>query len=90
MSLFQLTLEENFLEKLKRIAASKGISAQNFAKYIIAERLKEEDEEMITDNGFTKKEEKKILQSLKSMEEEKKSGKLKKISVDTFLDTLPA
>lgn len=90
MSLLQLTLEENFLDKLKRIAASKGVSAQNFAKYIIAERLKEEDDEMITENGFTKKEEKRILKSFQSLQEEKKGKELESLPVDTFLDRLPA
>jgi len=87
--LLQVSLNENFIEKLKRISKSKGISPQSYVKFVLANTLQLEDENEVTENGFLKKEEEKIYESYKLFKKEKKENLIKEAGVDEFLAQLP-
>jgi len=75
--LVQISFAINLVEKIKRIAQSKGLNMSAFIKMIIIEKIKEEDNDFLTENGFSENDEKRILSSIARFKEKKGKGKLK-------------
>ena len=77
------------MEKIKRIAESKGLNMSAFIKMVIVEKIKEEDLDLLGENGFSESEEKRILESISKFNKKKKSGKLKSAkSAEEFLEQI--
>lgn len=87
-SLLQIKVQENFLEKLKRMAATYNMSVSGFVKFILTKSMLEEERLEITENGFLKEEEERIYKSTKEAIKLKQEGKIKGQSVDNFLNEL--
>jgi len=76
--LVQISFAENLVEKIKRIAESKGLNMSAFIKMVLVEKVKEEDRDLLGENGFSEKEEERILKSISRFNEKKEKGELKR------------
>ncbi len=87
-TMLQIPVNETFLSRLKKISSSQGRSPQDYAKVAILEKVRQEEKEALTGNGFTPKEERRLARSLMIARKERKEGKLKKMTVDAFISQL--
>jgi hypothetical protein len=75
--LLQIKINNIFLDKLKRVSEYYHISVSAFVKQALIKKIEELDEIDITENGFSKKEENRIFESIQSLKKEKKNNSLK-------------
>lgn len=75
--LLQIKVDPSLKEKLQRIALSKGLNVTSYIKFTLVEAAENDGDLALTENGFTVKEERRLLQSIKEGEKEYKKGKLK-------------
>ena len=86
--LLQIKVQESFLDKLKRTSATYNMSVSAFVKFTLTKEMLEKEKLEITENGFLKEEEERIISSLKETEKEQKEGRAVAQSVDDFLVSL--
>lgn len=90
--LIQVKVEPVLKEKLQRIALSKGLNVTAYIKMTLFDVCARDDELALTENGFTAKEEKRILKSIKEGEKEysENGSKEKHSSMNSVLNSLNA
>lgn len=87
-SLLQIKVQENFLEKLKRVSSTYNMSVSGFVKFVLSKTMLQEEKLEITENGFLLEEEDRIVKSGKEAQKLKKEGKLKVQTTKSFLSEL--
>lgn len=75
--LLQIKIDPALKEKIQRIAISKGLTMTSYIKMTLVSAVGNDSDFALTDNGFTVKEERRLLQSVKEGEKEYKKGRLK-------------
>jgi len=86
--LLQIKMQENFLDKLKRIAQSQNLNVSAFVKYTLTKEIRKLEEDELSENWFSKTEEEKILKSIHLTKIENKEWETKTQSVDNFLESI--
>lgn len=76
-NLLQIKVDPSLKEKLQRIALSKGLNVTSYIKLTLFEAAENDNDFALTENGFTIKEERRLLKSIKEGEKEYREGKLK-------------
>lgn len=79
--LLQIKIEPSLKEKLQRIALSKGLNVTSYIKMTLIEISEKDADLALTENGFTVREERRLLKSLKEGEREYAEGSLKPFDV---------
>lgn len=74
--LLQIKVEPTLKEKLQRIALSKGLNVTSYVKMTLVEAAENDSDFAITENGFTVREEKRLLKALREGEGEYREGNL--------------
>lgn len=77
LKLLQIKVEPSLKEKLQRIALSKGLNVTSYIKMTLITASEEDADLALTENGFTIREEKRLLKSVQEGEAEYKKKKLK-------------
>ena len=75
--LIQIKVEPNLKDKLQRIALSKGLNVTSYIKMTLVEASENDADLALTENGFTAREEKRLLKSIQEGEKELIEGKIK-------------
>lgn len=75
--LLQIKIEPSLKEKLQRIAMSKGLNVTSYVKMTLILASEKDDDLILTENGFTVSEEKRLIKSIEEGNKEYKKGKLK-------------
>lgn len=78
--LLQIKVDPSLKEKLQRIAMSKGLNLTSYIKMSLIEASDSEEDLVLTENGFTVREEKRLLRSIEEGEDELAANKLKSFS----------
>ncbi len=86
--LLQVALNETLLDKLKRVAKSKGVNTSAYVKFVLVQNIQAEDENMLTENGFNLKEEERLLNSWQNTRLEQKAKQTQSADVSDFLNQL--
>lgn len=86
--LLQVALNETLLDKLKRVAKSKGVNTSAYVKFILVQSIQAEDEYMLTENGFSEKEEKRMLNAWQNIQKERGEHKTQSADVSDFLSQI--
>ncbi len=76
--LLQIKIEPTLKQKLQRIAISKGLNITSYIKMTMIDAVAKDADWTLTENGFTVREERRLLKSVAEGEKEYKKGKLKK------------
>jgi antitoxin component of RelBE/YafQ-DinJ toxin-antitoxin module len=66
--LLQIKVEPSLKEKLQRIALSKGLNMTSYIKMTLIEVSENDADLALTENGFTVREERRLLKSIKEVE----------------------
>lgn len=84
--LLQIKVEPSLKEKLQRIALSKGLNVTSYIKMTLIEVTEQDADLALTENGFTVREERRLLRSIQEGEREyrKKNGKIYKSMKDAL------
>lgn len=75
--LLQMKVDPSLKEKIQRIALSKGLTMTSYIKMTLVEAVGNDSDFALTDNGFTVKEERRLLKSVQEGEKEYSKGHLK-------------
>ncbi len=86
--LLQIKVQENFLEKLKRIASSLNLNTSSFVKMILTKEMYKLENQELSENWFNKNEEEKITTSIKKTDKQIEDWTIKSSNVDDFLNSL--
>lgn len=78
--LLQVKLDTSLKEKLQRIALSKGLKVTSYVRMTLIEAAERDDDEALSENGFSVREEKRLAKSFVEAKKLMKAGKLKKQS----------
>lgn len=73
--LIQIKMDSSLKEKLQRVALSKGLNMTSYIKMTLIVASEEEEDSLITENGFSVAEEKRLIKSVQKGEEEYKNEK---------------
>lgn len=88
-TLLQIKMEQSLKEKLQRVAMSKGLNLTSYIKMTLIEATENDSDTALTENGFTVREERRLLKSIQEGEKELHEGKLKTYSnIDDALQSL--
>jgi len=74
--LIQLKIDLSLKEKLQRVAISKGLTVTSYIKMTLTEATENDRDFALTENGFTEREERRLLASIREGQEEYKKGNL--------------
>ena len=74
--LLQVKVDPSLKEKLQRIALSKGLTVTSYIKMTLIEASENDSDFALTENGFTVREERRLLKSLREGEKEYEQGDL--------------
>lgn len=75
--LIQIKVEPSLKEKLQRIALSKGLNVTSYIKMTLIEVSEQDADLALTENGFTVREERRLLKSVQEGEREYHKGRPK-------------
>lgn len=75
--LLQIKVEPSLKEKLQRIALSKGLNVTSYIKMTLIEVTEQDADLALTENGFTVREERRLLKSIQEGEREYRRGRSK-------------
>lgn len=75
--LIQVKVDPTLKEKLHRVALAKGLSMTSYIKMTLVEAAENDGDLALTENGFTVKEERRLLKSIAEGEEDYVRSKLK-------------
>lgn len=87
MSLLQVKVSENLLDKLKRISESLNLNMSAYIKMVLTKELHKHELKELTENWFLVEEEEKIIKSIKQTDEDIKKWKIKAKKVNDFLNS---
>ena len=87
-NLIQIKVNKEFRAKLEDIASEYDLPVSSFIKVVIGDFIRNKRTNILTENGFSKKEEQRILDSINITNKDIKNKKVNIINTKDFISSL--